>query len=327
MVESLDLQIARADLPADRYQGTLRLKIDGAEEALAINSTIEVRNGPLLAILAVIFGIIIGRLVRNRQSPLSQKQENLFPRLKELSASAGALKDQELRQYIEEEIKKARASVASSNEDEATVSQHVVEIGKKIGLLVRLEQDNEWLANTMTKESDPNKKLLMSPLTTYNNEVAGLIRTNMEAASKQLEEFEGKLAAAGMPAPGTRGGKRGGVEQPGTAPNEADNIPPSASGWSQLVQIGGKVLQVALHFVLGVDAMAVEQRFWFVKSLLFLVLLILLALIGLQTLYVNNGAIFGVNGIYDYIGLFLWGMSAEVAQRTLQDLGTPRPKS
>ncbi len=43
-------------------------------------------------------------------------------------------------------------------------------------------------------------------------------------------------------------------------------------------------------------------------------------LLGLQTLYVNSGATFGVGGLYDYLGLFLWGVTADVAQRTLLNL-------
>jgi hypothetical protein len=58
------------------------------------------------------------------------------------------------------------------------------------------------------------------------------------------------------------------------------------------------------------------------RPLLFIVLLIILALLGLQTLYVNAGSTFGAQGVYDYLGLFLWGLSADIAQRTLGNLPT-----
>jgi hypothetical protein len=47
-------------------------------------------------------------------------------------------------------------------------------------------------------------------------------------------------------------------------------------------------------------------------------------MVGLKTLYVDNGASFGAEGLYDYLGLFMWGLSAEVAQSTLQNLRLPR---
>jgi hypothetical protein len=46
----------------------------------------------------------------------------------------------------------------------------------------------------------------------------------------------------------------------------------------------------------------------------FLVWIGLLA-IGFQTLYVNQGTAFGSNGIFDYVGLVLWGLTADVASR------------
>src|SRR5207247_433744 len=78
----------------------------------------------------------------------------------------------------------------------------------------------------------------------------------------------------------------------------------------------------ALAFLAGTHAAAVEVQPWsvFVRALLGLTLLIVLSLIGLQTLYVTNGATFGSGGLYDYLGLFLWGLSADIGQRTLQNL-------
>ena len=56
------------------------------------------------------------------------------------------------------------------------------------------------------------------------------------------------------------------------------------------------------------------------RALLFILLLVLLAFLGWQQLYIENGANFGVGGLLDYLGLFMWGLSADVVQRTLQRL-------
>ena len=45
-----------------------------------------------------------------------------------------------------------------------------------------------------------------------------------------------------------------------------------------------------------------------------------LLVVGFQTLYVNQGTAFGSNGIFDYVGLVLWGLTADVASRGLGNL-------
>jgi len=45
-----------------------------------------------------------------------------------------------------------------------------------------------------------------------------------------------------------------------------------------------------------------------------------LLVVGFQTLYVNQGTSFGSNGIFDYVGLILWGLTADVASRGLGNL-------
>jgi hypothetical protein len=70
----------------------------------------------------------------------------------------------------------------------------------------------------------------------------------------------------------------------------------------------------------GVEITSTRSAVLYWQPLLSLVLLGVLALIGLQTQYVNPGATFGAGGITDYVGLFLWGISSDIAQKTLQSL-------
>jgi hypothetical protein len=58
-----------------------------------------------------------------------------------------------------------------------------------------------------------------------------------------------------------------------------------------------------------------------IQPLLFLLILFLLTLQGFKSFYIDAaGLTFGSGGLYDNIPLFLWGLSADVAQRTLQQL-------
>jgi hypothetical protein len=66
------------------------------------------------------------------------------------------------------------------------------------------------------------------------------------------------------------------------------------------------------------------MRFWFFRPVLSVLLFVLLILLGLQTLYVNSGTTFSTGGLYDYLGLLLWGITADVAQCTLLNLPAAR---
>lgn len=54
-----------------------------------------------------------------------------------------------------------------------------------------------------------------------------------------------------------------------------------------------------------------------VQKALFLLLVTLLGAAGLGTLYISNGAILGASPLSDYVTLFAWGLTADVASRTL----------
>jgi hypothetical protein len=68
----------------------------------------------------------------------------------------------------------------------------------------------------------------------------------------------------------------------------------------------------------GVEFVDAEARFRYVRPVLLALLLTILTALGLQTLYVNGGATFGANGFYDYLSVFVWGISAEMTRSALQ---------
>ena len=53
------------------------------------------------------------------------------------------------------------------------------------------------------------------------------------------------------------------------------------------------------------------------------VLFIGILVVGLYSLYFKNTT-FGADIVYDYFSLLAWGLSADVAQRTLQNLQIPK---
>ena len=78
----------------------------------------------------------------------------------------------------------------------------------------------------------------------------------------------------------------------------------------------------AIAFLSGDPSVGTEVRFWIIRPVLALMLLVALCGIGVYTLYIKAPT-FGASGLYDYLGLFVWGLGAEVAQRTLTTFQLP----
>jgi hypothetical protein len=129
-------------------------------------------------------------------------------------------------------------------------------------------------------DSDANKAKLLAKLDSARDAIAD---DDLDAAKTLLDEVESALKQAGVAVP-----QRG---LPKTGPRGIlETISPVEAG-----------LGLGAH-VLG-----------------FLVYIGLLV-VGFQTLYVNQGTAFGSNGIFDYVGLVLWGLTADVASRSLGNL-------
>jgi hypothetical protein len=80
-------------------------------------------------------------------------------------------------------------------------------------------------------------------------------------------------------------------------------------------------LRRSLIFLSGVSsAVRTEATLWVVRPLLSLALLFGLSVVGIRALYVEKGATFGADPFADYLGLVLWGLSADVASRSLSNL-------
>jgi hypothetical protein len=80
-------------------------------------------------------------------------------------------------------------------------------------------------------------------------------------------------------------------------------------------------LQQFLITLSGVtDQVRAEATFWVVRPLVALILLVGLAAVGMGSLYVERGSTFGARPFPDYLSLILWGLSADVASRSLSSL-------
>ena len=67
-VLSIPLRIEPSQLPADHYSGTLHITVENLDDPVTVPIDFTVRNEPLFAILALIAGILLGRLGKRLQS-------------------------------------------------------------------------------------------------------------------------------------------------------------------------------------------------------------------------------------------------------------------
>ena len=322
-VEPLDLTINRNQLSPDRYQGTLRFKVENADEPVRVNATIAVRDAPIWALVVIVAGILVGRLAQDMESPKAQKQVKLYPRYLQLRGNAANIKNESAFAYLEQQFQAVKPKIDKGEETEEIIEHELNKIDVAVSFLSKLE----------ALETQLNESELDALKATLNPEISkareSLIAGNLEQAQQLAKEVEEKLREA---------------QADGSMGIADDIIQPLLDGFrassSQLIDAfqalpkpqlpGGRSwnwLAKLLAALSGIQTLNAELRYWLIRPLLWLVLLIVLVLLGLQTLYVNSGATFGVNGLYDYLGLFLWGLSADIANQGLRRLQSDNNKN
>ena len=84
-------------------------------------------------------------------------------------------------------------------------------------------------------------------------------------------------------------------------------------------------LQKSLIFLSG-SKFRTQATYWFARPLFSLMLLLGLSVVGMRSLYMQKGSTFGADPFSDYLGLLVWGLSADVASRSLSNLAGEEEK-
>lgn len=305
---SLNLRVNPEKASADSYRGQLRLKIQGSDEPLLINLELGVREGPLLALIVIVLGIGMGRLVRQMETPEVQQQLKLMGRYHAALDRNAKLQDASAASYLQHQLDQIKERIENGRESEQALGTALEQIEARISFLLGLESLVERAAKMRGGER---------MVAEIAGDVAKARTALLQDKLAEAEELRKKiLATLTMDGPMGERGRDGeeSVESPAGA--RLAPLAPAAPAPSKLRRFFGQLLSL----LSGLRASSADVRYWFIRPLLAVMLLMLLTLLGLQTLYVNAGSSFGAAGIYDYLGLFLWGLSADVAQRTLNSL-------
>jgi hypothetical protein len=314
-IEAVNLAVRRSDLSPDRYQGLLRFTLAGADTPAEVKIDLDVRDGPFWPLVVILLGIIAGRLARGMETEAARLQLKLYPRYAQQKAAATAVQDPAGTAFLEKQLDAFKQKLDAGQDTEEALTQALEKLEAQIDFLASLEELERQLAgqslDALKAELTPQIKGARQALLEGKNSEAERLRRQVETRLRQAQE-DGTMGRAAdifnnLLKTFRASGDRLAATQ-ALPPAER----PGGARWGWLARLlaalaGGRIIKA-------------EVRFWLLRPLFFLLLLALLALLGLQTLYINAGATFGAAGLYDYLGLFLWGLTADVAQRTLQNV-------
>ena len=316
---SLPLKWKRSQIPPDRYTGWVYLTLDGREERLAIPVDLNMRIGPLLPLLVLLVGIALGRLFKYMQER-GIPQSDALGKVNELEQEI-AEADPEDREILTPMVKEVRKSVYQM--DLETVTAKVEAIADRLNGLNRLRTMEQ---NLEPKKQHPKVKEILQKIAEARS-LIGLSsdEKGLEQAKTLLEEIQAEAVKLGT-------AMMGSDKQPDAALTQtAQEAEKAAAAVGHAVQAEVRkapalpmwVVQLrrSLIFLSGVSsAVRAEATLWVVRPLLSLALLFGLSVVGIRALYVEKGATFGADPFSDYLGLVLWGLSADVASRSLSNL-------
>jgi hypothetical protein len=305
----ITVTVQRQQLAPDSYQGTLRFTLTGTDETIRIPTTLSVRRGPLWALVVVLMGILLGRLIRNMETDTAQIQIKLMPEYYRLRASANDLKEAEDRADALDQLEAFKRRLDKGNETQEVLLFVLAEIEARIAFYASLEA----LFDSLNSLSYTLKDELADKFTAARKAVRDGRQSDAEKYYTEIKQEIEKVAEDSL-LRGDGQSVREAITKELTALQE--NIERLAT--PVITRTKSRGIRF-LAWLSGIHLNA-DMRFWIIRPILSLTLLILLVLWGMQELYVAAGATFGVAGIYDYTALLLWGLTADVVSRSLSNL-------
>lgn len=302
-VAPIATNINRQQLAPDSYRGSLRFQLAGADAPVSVTTSLDVRQGPFWALVVVLLGILLGRLVRDMETPTAQAQVKLMPEYLRLRAAANALKEAEGRADTLAQLDAYKQRLDKGKEVEEVLSSVLIAIEARIRFYASLEV----LADSLEPRL---RERLADQFAAARQAARDGRQTDAEQCYAQIKEAIEAAATDGFL----------GVKQRETAERELTALQESMRELATAVTVKTSSGWVRLLAWLSGVRLSADARFWIVRPILSLVLLVLLALWGMQALYVNAGTTFGATGLYDYTGLLLWGLTADVVSRSLSNL-------
>ena len=314
-INEINIAILRGKIPPDHYTGSLYLTLDGVNERVRIPVDLNVRSGPGIPILLLLLGIVLGRLFKFMQDK-GEPQANALQKVNEVAQliDGAAPQDQKALKAMLDPIRK---EVYRMKLEQIEAELKVIE-----SRIEALHSLHEMEASLQDKAQNPAIKSILDLIKEACNlfyiKSDKLAQDKLSEAQTKLEKVivSSQMGPDSKPDAGiTKAG-----ENLSKAIDSSDNIqrlPASMPPSDWLSQLKDFFIRLS-----GLSSeIRAEATLWFVRPLLYFVLLVGLVIVGLGSFYVDNGATFGSSPFSDYVGIVMWGLSADVASRTLGNLG------
>jgi hypothetical protein len=310
-IGEIPLRISREAIPAGHYTGAVYLTVDDATEQLRVPVDLSVRVGPWWPFLLLFLGIILGRLAKymqERGEPLAKALDSLDRLViriqEEAPDDAGILLPQ---------VRSARGA-APRGESLEDVQANIRKIAARLDALKELRRLQKELEDKYQRtEVEHLLRRIDQTRQYYAAEQDDRAKRNLDSLYEDIDKLDQKkpevnealvatIHAAQRAADGTKPAWQRDTEREATR-EEIQQQPKKRDLRATLLYLWDQFRAVATQ--------------WVVRPLLYVVLLLILLAIGLDSLYVNKGATFGAHPFADYLSLILWGLGSDVAGRTL----------
>ena len=282
----------------DHYTGDVQLRVTGGtsgDPLLKIPLDVNVRTGPVWPISVLVIGSLLGRLVKymkDKGGPQSDLLLHLYQLEGRMAASPA---DQELLRPMVESVK---AWIYELKLDAA--KSEIAAIENRWVLLGTLTA-NAGAANVQGVLNDIERARIL--IASKRDQDASALVTEIEAAVQHV------VAPPPPPAAFALASAQAGTAR-AVAARVARSIAAPPTPWYVR----------ALSRITGIsEAVRAEVTLWLIRPIMYLLLVGLLLLVGMQRLYLKN-PLFGSDPFSDYFGIVVWAMSSDVASRTLTTL-------
>jgi hypothetical protein len=296
----LPVTVPAGKVAPGKYEGFVYLGFQSGDFVSA-PVTLTVRDAPLLPIVLLALGIVFGRVLQAVNSPNAQAQQRLLTSLAALRSATVAIDDANVSLLLEKKMADARQAIATMTDGETAIMQQL----QGIGSAITIEANLQWITNNLNRIPSSDRQVVQSDVESSRLFLLGDDLSNADIARKKAQaELLNKLTLAEI-LPGEL-----------TAKNmDFSAVPPSLPRRAVHARVA--------MFLAGAPAHLPRGKYAFLKDIMFIFLLAGLIVLGLYNLYINN-PVFGASRLFDYFGIAVWGLSADIAQRTLQGLQLPR---
>ena len=312
-IVTLPLSWDSKKIPSDSYTGAVYISLENATERLIVPINLRMRIAPLIPLVVLILGIICGRLIKYMQEKGIPQAETLG-KVKTLEKQVKQA-EQEDRKIIIPMLSKAERLVEQMKLEAA--KKELEKTSTRFECLQQLRNIEKKLEPFKTHPQIKGDNGIIQKINHIRTQIDLCQDERAKALLEELQQDIGKLQLPPM-----MGDKKSinlsevideikntVVAVGNTAQSDVNKPMDKWILW----------LQKSLIFLSG-SKFRTQATYWFARPLFSLMLLLGLSMVGMRSLYVQKGSTFGADPFYDYLGLLVWGLSADVASRSLSDL-------